>query len=335
MSDTHNTTIEDDVEERDVDLGPLDDSDAEDAFLVNLRGADEATDEQDDDEDTETDAETGASDNSEAGDDEAPAPTSEKQPAAPVGDDALVEVKVGEDTHRVAVRDLKRLFGQEAALTRRSQEVASERTALQQEAERTKTVLQKALERAEAKAKPYAEMDFWKLSRELDGDTFEEVRRAAREAFDEVNFLRTEMDEANQTISRSAQAAQASAAQACVKELTDKNSPHYVEGWGAPLYQEILGFARDQGFDASKVTDPAAIKMIRMAMLYERGRTVVRTKVKKVAEQPKTPLRPGSAGGASPTQRADRAAVTRLRNSGSAEDAEAAFMARLRPRDDD
>lgn len=336
MSDTQTTTIDNDVDERDDDLGPLTETGAEDAFLRNIGGADEATD-QSDTEGTEADAETGASDDSETGDDESPTDATENSdaPTAQPGDDAIVEVKVGEETHKVAVKDLKRLFGQEAALTRRSQEVAEARTRLQQEAERTSVVLQKALERAQAKAKPYAEMDFWKLSKQLDSETFEQIRKDAKDALDEVSFLETEMRTAQETSQRAAQEARATAAQACVQALTTKDSPHHIPDWSPKVYGDLLEFATAQGFDARNVVDPAAIKLLRMAMLYQRGQTIVREKVKKAVTQPTTPMRPGSAGAASPARRTADAAVTRLRKSGSAQDAEAAFMSRLRPRDDD
>lgn len=319
------------------DDGPLDERGAEDAFLKTLTGADEATDGQVEG-GKEPDAKTGASDPSQEGQQEPadqPAETAKNDAKTPAGDDAIVEVKVGDETHKVPVKDLKRLFGQEAALTRRSQEVAAERAAVVQDAERARAVVSKALERAEARAKPYAEMDFWKLSRELDPGTFEQLRKDAREALDEVKFLREEDAAAAETITRHQKASVAAAAQACVQALSDPKSPHHVADWSPKLYGELVDFARAQGFAAAgNITDPAAIKLLRMAMLYERGRTLVREKVTKVAEQPRKPLRPGTSGGPTPQQRDANTAVARLRQSGRAEDAEAAFLSRLR-RDDD
>src|SRR5262249_47659052 len=49
-------------------------------------------------------------------------------------EDAYAKVKVGDQELEVSVKDLKRLHGQEAALTRRSQEVAAERKATQDKA---------------------------------------------------------------------------------------------------------------------------------------------------------------------------------------------------------
>lgn len=316
--------IEDELQ--DDDDGSLDAADAEDAFLTNLKGADEATHPEGEEGDEDPEAEKPAKT-------EAKADAAEKPLA---GDDATVEVKVGEETHKVPVKELKRLFGQEAALTQRSQAVATERAAVQAEATRAKAVVSKTLERAEARAKPYAEMDFWKLSKELDTETFAQLRKDAAEALDEVRFLKEEHQAADETITRTQRAATAEAAQACVKALQDKTGKHYVEGWSPEMYGELLTFAEAQGLDTAKqLTHPAAIKLLRMAMLYERGKTVVREQVKKVAQQPRRPLRPGTTGDSTPRTRAENGAFARLAKSGSADAAEDAFLSRLRARDAD
>lgn len=316
----------------------LDESAAEDAFLTNIRGAEEsATEESDGGE--ETDAETGASETSEEGDAERadePADTKTddaKKPAA--GDDAIVEVKVGEEVHKVTIGSLKRLHGQEAALTRRSQEVAAARTEVLAQAEHAKTVLAKALERAEARYRPYAETDFFKAFRELDAETFAQLQKDAKEAHDELAFLKAEAENVGKTVDANQRAVNAERAQACVKELTTESSPHFIKGWDGKLYGELLEYAKAQGFTAApSIVDPAAIKLLHKAYLFDRGAKLAAEKVKKVAEQPKQTLRPGSSG-SSPSRRQSDDAVVRLRRSGSAEDAEAAFMSRLRTSRDD
>lgn len=324
--------------EREVeDSEYLDEDAGDDAFLTNLTGADEATQESDGGEDA--DANTGASDQSEEGDTvrtEAPTDTKTddaKKPA--VGDDAIVEVKVGEEVQKVTIGSLKRLHGQEAALTRRSQEVAAARTEVLAQAEHAKTVLTKAIERAEAKYKPYAEMDFFKQSRELDAETFDQLRADARAAYEELAFLKEEAAAVDKTVSANAAAVSRERAQACVAEITKADSPHYIAGWNGKLYGELLEYASTQGFKAAaNIVDPAAIKLLHKAMLFDRGAKVASEKVKKVAEQPRRPMRPGAAGSSTASRRSAEDATLRLRRSGSADDAEAAFMARLRGSDD-
>src|SRR5574337_877989 len=62
----------------------------------------------------------------EDGEDEDPEASKAKKDA---GDDVIVKIKVGDKEHEVPVKDLKRLYGQEASLTRKSQEVAAQRKA--------------------------------------------------------------------------------------------------------------------------------------------------------------------------------------------------------------
>src|SRR6266403_5098092 len=47
------------------------------------------------------------------------------------GDDTYVKVKIGDEEHEVPVSQLKRLYGQETALTQRSQEVATQRKSVE------------------------------------------------------------------------------------------------------------------------------------------------------------------------------------------------------------
>src|SRR5262245_23738397 len=67
-------------------------------------------------------SEGGEDDENDADEDDKP-----KRKFADDSDETYVKVKEGDTEHEVKVSDLKRLFGQEAALTRRSQEVAAER----------------------------------------------------------------------------------------------------------------------------------------------------------------------------------------------------------------
>jgi hypothetical protein len=151
-----------------------------------------------------------------------------------------------------------------------------------------------------------------------------------------VSFLEAEARQADEALTRARTASRAEAAVAAVRSLNDPGSPHHIPGFGEEVYGRILEFATSQGYrGAVELTDPAAIKLIHKAMLYERGKTVVRDKVKKVAEQPKAVLRPGSTGQQTPRDRASNANLDRLRRTGSPDAAEAAFLSRLRPRDDD
>lgn len=311
------------IDEPDEEEGSeaLDDEGAEDAFLKNLLGEGEEGEE------------PAADETHEEGDEEpAEPPKPQTKSTTPAVDDAEVEVKVGEETHKVKVGELKRLFGQEAALTRRSQEVAQARDAAIAEAEKARAVLTKALERANERFKPYSELNFLVLSKRMDEESLTQLMKDAREAQAEVQFLQGEM-------SRTVEAGQGLRAQAdretalaAVETLKADFPKTFGEEWSDALYADLLSFADKHGLkNARGVVDPAAIKLMRMAQLYEKGKTAAKEKVSKVATQPKKPLR---SGGSPDTSRDSSGrfdgAMARLKRSGSAEDAEAAFLARMR-----
>lgn len=311
------------VEEPDEEEGSyLDDEEGDEAFLSNITKEVEATSEAEPETDPAQSAETPETN-----------PETQPEPVS-AADEALVEVKVGEETHKVAVKDLKRLFGQEASLTRKAQEVAQERETLRQRAEHSKTVLAKALERAEARFKPYAEMDFLVAAKRLDEESLRQLRQDASEAHQEVEFLRSEMDEAKRTVAEVDQTITREAARAAVQDLSESFPKDFGEQWSDALYGQIMEFAEAKGLkNARTIVDAGAIRLMRMAMLYERGKTLAAEKIKKVAPPPQKPMRSGVSGAAKSENRDAEAAMTRLRRSGSVDDAEAAFMARLRPAD--
>lgn len=315
-------------EERDDEPEYLDEDAGDAAFLKNLGDDDESTSDQ-----TEGEGEGEETDPQEP-DQEQPEgeqEADEETPPSEASDDATVSIKVGEETHKVAVKDLKRLFGQEAALTQRSQEVARERDAIRQSAELNSQVLAKALERAEARFKPYAELDLLVLSKEMDAETLTQLRKDGQEAFEEVRFFREEMQNAQTRAREAAQKQHQESAAEAIRQLTDKDHPNHIEGWSPEMYQELRTFAKAEGLsEFDRMTDPVAMRLIRMAMLYKNGKKVAELKVKAAVKQPTKPLKPGAASPKTSGERDSEGAMKRLMRSGSAQDAEAAFMARLR-----
>src|SRR5512139_3659998 len=78
-----------------------------------------------------------------------------------------VKVKVGDTEHEVPVKDLKRLFGQEASLTQKSQQVADERKQVEAELAKNTAATQALLERAKARFEPYSKVDFLLAAQQL------------------------------------------------------------------------------------------------------------------------------------------------------------------------
>ena len=101
---------------------------------------------------------------------------------------------------------------------------------------------------------------------------------------------------------------------------------------GAPQPQWRESLARPGSFRDVFSFDPAAIKLIRKAMAYDRGTKAVADKVVengKIKAKIKVPVKPGSPTQGSSRDRTRNDAMARLRKTGSENDAEAAFLARF------
>lgn len=285
-------------------------------------GSDPAEDSEDSDadhqeapEETEDPEETEAEDDAE---DEADKPS--------LADDAVVKVKVDGKELDVSVKDLKRLFGQEAALTRKSQEVAQKRQETEATAAKLNASMEKLLTKAADRFKPYAEIDWLVASKQLDADQLSALRKEAQAAYEDYRFISEEADAFVAQTKQAQQEALLKAAGECVKVLKAD-----IPQWSDELYGSLREYAVGQGFDAevfNNIVDPAAIKLIHKARLYDQTRTV--KTVKKVVPTPKkvlkTTVAPAVKVGAS-VQKAT-AAKTRLERSGSIDDAADLFMSR-------
>jgi hypothetical protein len=280
------------------------------------KSADESPDDEAKDEEAEGEAET------------------EEQPDAKKyadGDDIYVKIKVNDEELEVPVKDLKRLYGQEAALTKRSQEVAEHRKNTEAEMAKATTALSMMLKRAQERAAPYEKIDFLMAAKELSAEELTGLRQAAQQAFDEKKFFETELNGFMQHVQGEQQKVTREAAQKAIATLKDPASPYHIEDWGDKVYGEIRDFAVKNGLDRKVVdalTDAPVFKLLQQAMLYQKGsQKVVTTKKvdktpKKIVKSSKTP--DPKAG----TPDKLKQAASQLRRSGNPEDAAELFMAR-------
>ena len=95
-----------------------------------------------------------------------------------------VKVKVGDKEHEVPVKDLKRLFGQEASLTQKSQQVAQERQQVEAELAKNTAATQALLQRAKARFEPYAKVDFNLAAQQLAPEEYTALRNEAMKAYE-------------------------------------------------------------------------------------------------------------------------------------------------------
>ena len=204
--------------------------------------------------------------------------------AETVADDAEVEILVDGETHRASVKELKRLFGQETALTRKSQQVASQRKQAEDAMQRSDALLQAMLSRAEERFKPYSEVDMLLASKTMDAEDFAALRKEAQSASEDVRFLREEADSYYGELQKQHQAAQKQAATEAVKVLQDA-----IPDWSNETYSDIRSYAVAQGLPEEQVNvivDPAVIQIINKARLFDQGKRVATVK-KKAATQKK------------------------------------------------
>tara|TARA_R110000764_G_scaffold55562_1_gene121378 strand:+ start:283 stop:1356 length:1074 start_codon:yes stop_codon:yes gene_type:complete len=262
LSEVDEDATSEDLNETEVTEDGLDNEDTEedDESEDNLDDPDD-TDELDD-EDVETDE-----DEDDEEDDEEPLAAS---------DDQIVDINVNGESKQVSVKDLKRLYGQEASLTKKSQDLAQQRKQSDESLAQTQLSYQKLLERAEARFKPYADIDMLVASRQMDPDTFAQLRQDAKQAQEDLTFLQ---EESNTLVSQQQQqfAEQSKEAAAnCVKVLQEQ-----LPDWGNELYSDIRNYAVKSGLPQEQVdqyTDPQVIMLINKARLYDQSKQSAKSK---------------------------------------------------------
>jgi hypothetical protein len=257
LSEVDEDATSEDLEETEVTEDELDDEE-DDEGEDNLD--DPETDELDDDDETDED------EDDEEDDDE---------PLA-ASDDQVVDISVNGESKKVSVKDLKRLYGQEASLTKKSQDLANQRKQSEEQLAQTHMSYQKLMERAEARYKPYADIDMLVASREMDAETFSQLRQDAKQAEDDLKFLQEESGQLVSQAQQNHQQATKEAAADCVKVLQEQ-----LPDWGNELYADIRDYAVRSGLPKDQVdqyTDPQVIMLINKARLYDQSKQSAKSK---------------------------------------------------------
>jgi len=199
----------------------------------------------------------------------------DEEPLA-ASDDQIVDIAVNGESKKVSVKDLKRLYGQEASLTKKSQDLATQRKQSEEQLAQTQMSYQKLLERAEARYKPYADIDMLVASREMDAETFSQLRQDAKQAEDDLKFLQEESGQLVSQAQQQHQEATRVAAADCVKVLQEQ-----LPDWGNELYADIRDYAVRSGLPKEQVdqyTDPQVIMLINKARLYDKSKETATSK---------------------------------------------------------
>jgi len=245
-------------------------------------------------------------------------------------EDAVVKIKIDGQEVTATVKDLKRLYGQEASLTRKSQEAAEVKKRADEAATRHVTGLEKLLERAKEQAAPYANINFLALTKDpnVSSEELSALSDAANRAFDNVRYLETELDGVVKAAQEQRQQQMMQMAREAIKTLTDPKTG--IPGWNEQMYNDIRKFAVSTGMNeqiVNEMVDPVAFKILHMAMQYQKGKTAV-TKTKKIDKTPKRIIK-GTPDEVVKSAKADpkRAMMKKLQQSGSVDDAADAFLA--------
>lgn len=278
-------------------------------------------------EDTETDPEeeeTEADDDGETegeedeGDEEEPESKSKT-----LDDDALVTVKVDDEELKVSVKDLKRLYGQEAALTKKSQQVAAKRKEIEQEGAKTAAILDKMYNKAAERWKPYAEIDMLVASKQLDTEQFAALRAEAQAAYEDFKFVSEEADQFVKQAEAQQQALLKEQATEAVKVLKER-----IPNWSNSLYDSIREYAIGKGIEAERVnslTNPVVLEMMHKARLYDETKKIA---TKKKIAQPKKVLKTTAAPKDLSVNQKREAVAAKLRTTGNVDDAADLFLNR-------
>lgn len=202
-------------------------------------------------------------------------------------DESLVEISVDGETKQASLKDLKRLYGQEASLTKKSQETSARRKEADDALERTSLHYNKMLDRAEKQWEPYSKVDMLIAAKQMSDEDFAQLRNEARVAEDNLKFLKEESNSFYDSFKQDQVKQQQMQAQECIKVLSAD-----VPDWSNELYNSIRTYAVSQGFQQDQVdqyVDPSVIKILNKARLYDQSKKTAATK--KVAKPPVKVLR--------------------------------------------
>jgi len=198
-------------------------------------------------------------------------------------DDTLIEISIDGATKQASIKELKRLYGQEASLTRKSQEVADQRKKAEDNIGKTDAVLTQMLERAEARYKPYSEVDMLLASKNMNDADFAQLRKEAQDAHDDLKFVQEQSDDFYKQLKTQQQEQMQEAAKEAVKVLEQD-----IPDWNNQLYDDIRSYAIGQGLVAEEVNNivsPDVIKIINKARLFDQAKKVTTTKKKRVVKK--------------------------------------------------
>ena len=233
---------------------------------------DETTDIEDEEGDEDQDEETDESDEENETDEE-----------AELSDETEVEILVDGEVRLASIKDLKRLYGQEQSLTRKSQEVAQQRKEANDTITKSNAIFEKLIADAQERYKPYQDVDMLLASKNMAAEDFALLRKEAQEAEQNLKFLTEEADSFFGEIQAQQQKQLQEAAKQCIDVLQEQ-----IPEWSNQLYNDIRSYAITQGLPEDQVNtyvDPVVLTVLQKARLYDQGKKVATVKKKQTAQK--------------------------------------------------
>lgn len=280
---------------------------------------------EDDTEVDEVDEDDQEEEGSDTDPDESESDDEDEAPKAKVADDeAEVTVTVEGAEHRVSVKDLKRLYGQEAALTQKSQAIAAQRRSLEDQGLYLAKILDGRHKEALTKVAKYKDVDLFRASRELEPEDFDALRSAKEHAESELVAIEREGKEFVQRAQGQRNQHLREQAKESLKVITK-----VIPDWNDDVYSKVSAYAVSQGMDADvvgQIVDASAIIMMHKAWQFDQSQSKKETVQKKISKTPKKVLK--SSG--DPVDRATSKIKSLRRdaaNTGDVDDVAALFLA--------
>lgn len=242
-------------------------------------------------------------------------------------DESLVKLTVDGQELEVSVKDLKRLYGQEASLTRKSMELATRR----KEAEEIGTFhaegLQRLVQMAEEEYAPYANIDFNIAAKDLTTDEYKALREEAMSKYQKYQFLTQELTQHTTKMQAHNANLMKEQAAATIQELS--NPENGIKGWGPKLYEEIGAYAVSKGMRPEvfqNILDAPSLRILHDAYRLDKARSVA---TKKKAAAPQSVLKSTATPDSTrfDTDKA-KSAMSKLAKTGSRDDAVSAILAK-------
>lgn len=247
-------------------------------------------------------------------------------------DDEVI-VKVDGEERRVTVKDLSRLYGQEQALTKKSQAASQIAKDNQVRADALEVAFSELLNKAEERLKPYKELNLFALSKSMSAEELAYLEQNKKEREAEVEFLNSKLGEFlhNRQIERNK--SRFEAGREALRQINDPKHANHIPDWSDEVYDGLRNYAVSQGMDAqvfNDTTDAVSIKILWKAAQFEK----VTEELNKLKASPPAPtsakksLTPGTSDNKADGTR-QKSLLDRAKRTGNEDDVARAWKARI------